>query len=83
MREIGVLEAEHKLGALLDLVQGGEEIVITRQGKAVARLVREAGKADKQRAVEAARDIRALAKSLQLGPFDWDEWKEARDVGRP
>jgi prevent-host-death family protein len=38
MREVGAFEAENKLGRLLDLVGRGEEIVITRHGKAVARL---------------------------------------------
>jgi prevent-host-death family protein len=32
-------EAKNRLGQLLDLVERGEEIIITRHGKAVARLV--------------------------------------------
>ena len=39
MREIGSFEAKNKLSALLDQVEHGAEIVITRHGKAVARLV--------------------------------------------
>lgn len=39
MREIGAFEAKNRLGALLDRVERGEEIVITRRGKAVAKLV--------------------------------------------
>jgi len=39
MREIGAFEAKNRLGQLLDLVEQGEEVVITRRGKAVARLV--------------------------------------------
>ena len=31
MREVGAFEAKNKLGQLLDLVERGEEIVITRQ----------------------------------------------------
>jgi prevent-host-death family protein len=39
MREVGVLEAKTNLSALLDAVEReGEEIVITRHGKPVARL---------------------------------------------
>jgi hypothetical protein len=30
----------------------------------------------------AGRDLRALAKELKLGRFDWDEWKSCRDEGR-
>ena len=32
-------EAKEQLSALLDLVEGGEEVVITRAGKPIARLV--------------------------------------------
>ncbi|HKE26428.1 MAG TPA: type II toxin-antitoxin system prevent-host-death family antitoxin [Bryobacteraceae bacterium] len=39
MREIGAFEAKNKLAALLDQVEKGEEIVITRHGRPVARLV--------------------------------------------
>jgi prevent-host-death family protein len=39
MREIGAFEAKNTLGSLLDRVQRGEEIIITRHGKPVARLV--------------------------------------------
>ena len=39
MREIGAFEAKNKLGTLLDWVENGEEVLITRRGKAVARLV--------------------------------------------
>jgi len=36
MREIGAFEAKNKLGHLLDLVERGEEITITRHGKQIA-----------------------------------------------
>jgi len=39
MREIGAFEAKNTLGSLLDLVQKGEEVVITRDGKPVTRLI--------------------------------------------
>ncbi len=37
MRDVGVFEAKNKLGQLLDLVERGEEVTITRHGKEVAR----------------------------------------------
>lgn len=43
MREIGAFEAKNKLGQLLDWVASGEEVTMTRHGKEVARLVRQAG----------------------------------------
>ena len=39
MREVNVYEAKTSLSALLQAVAGGEEIVITRRNKPVARLV--------------------------------------------
>jgi prevent-host-death family protein len=35
---VGAFEAKNTLGALLDRVEQGEEIIITRHGKPVARL---------------------------------------------
>ena len=37
---INVKEARSKLSSLLDLVNEGEEVIITRHGKEVARLIR-------------------------------------------
>ena len=39
MREIGAFEAKSRLGQLLDWVEAGEEVVITRRGRVVAKLV--------------------------------------------
>ena len=39
MRAVGTCEAKTHLSALLDQVARGEEITITRHGKAIARLV--------------------------------------------
>ena len=41
MRSIGLAQAKAQLSALLDAVASGDEVVITRRGKPVARLVRE------------------------------------------
>jgi antitoxin (DNA-binding transcriptional repressor) of toxin-antitoxin stability system len=41
MRMIGLAEAKAQLSALIDAVQAGDEVVITRRGQAVARLVRD------------------------------------------
>jgi prevent-host-death family protein len=41
MRTIGLAEAKAQLSALIDAVQAGDEVVITRRGHAVARLVRD------------------------------------------
>jgi prevent-host-death family protein len=80
MFEIGTFEA--KLSELLDRVESGEEVIITRDGQPVAKLVPVRPEIDRDRARRAAEEIRALAKSMNLGPFDWEEWKKYRDEGR-
>ncbi len=82
MRQIGAFEAKNTLGTLLDLVEHGEEVVITRHGKPVARMVKETSSSDRSAATQAAEAIRALAKDIKLGSFDWAEWKSYRDEGR-
>ena len=39
MKHVGIKETRQQLPDLIDRVEAGEEIVITRQGKPVARLV--------------------------------------------
>jgi prevent-host-death family protein len=66
MREIGAFEAKNKLGQLLDWVEAGEEVVITRRGRVVARLVPSRPAVDRERAREAAAAIRAMSKGVTL-----------------
>jgi prevent-host-death family protein len=80
--EIGTFEAKNKLSELLDRVERGEEVVITRRGKPTAKLVPINPPRDVERAREAGRRIRELAKEMNLGKFDWEEWKRYRDEGR-
>jgi antitoxin (DNA-binding transcriptional repressor) of toxin-antitoxin stability system len=49
MTVINVQEAKTQLSRLLTLVEAGEEVVIARYGKEVARLVRVAAPAPKRR----------------------------------
>jgi prevent-host-death family protein len=67
MTEVGAFEAKSKLGQLLDRVEAGEEIVITRRGKAVARLVPPDSTFDRGRSRKAVRAIRAMRKGVTLG----------------
>ncbi len=80
--EIGAFEAKNTLGSLLDRVQQGEEIVITRHGKRVAKLV----PADQGRDVEAAKAaverISERARSHGEARISVEEWKAFRDEGR-
>ena len=83
MQEIGAFEAKNTLGTLLDRVEGGEEIVITRHGKPVARLVASSGGIDRNAAKAASARIRNRAKRLASERFDWNTLKTERDEGRP
>jgi prevent-host-death family protein len=84
MPSFGAFEGKNNFGKLLDLVEAGEEVVITRHGKPVARLVpnSEAFPSKTERARAAAARIRARAKTRSAGPFDWEAWKKFRDEGR-
>jgi prevent-host-death family protein len=83
MSEIGAFEAKNSLSALLDRVEQGEEIVITRHGRPVARLVPTNGGVDRSQAQAALRRMRDRAVQAGLGAFDWDTLKADRDAFRP
>jgi len=80
--EIGAFEAKNKLGMLLDRVEAGEEITITRHGKAVARLVPNTMHIDKLQTQAALERIRARATDIKEA-FNWTKVKRDRDAGRP
>ncbi len=83
MLEIGAFEARNTLGSLLDRVENGEEIVITRHGKAVARLLPDTGGIDRAQARAAMDRIRERARNLKFGRFDWEALKADLNAGRP
>ncbi len=78
MITIGAFEAKTHLSSLLDKVQAGEEIVITRHGKPVARMVPEAAVANDE-LDDVVRELRALRKHTTLGGLSI---MELRDEGR-
>jgi prevent-host-death family protein len=82
VNEVGAFEAKNRLGALLDLVQQGEEIVITRHGKEVARLVPPQRQHSPEEARAALLRIRERAEKRKL-KVTLEELKEWRDEGRP
>jgi len=83
MDQIGLFDAKNKLSELVDRAERGEETIITRRGKPVAKLVPVQPGRDREMAREAGQRIRELAREMNLGPFDWEEWKRYRDEGRP
>ncbi len=81
--QVGAFEAKNTLGSLLDRVEQGEEIVITRHGKAVARLAPCAKPIDQDSSQAAFDRIRARAAQQGLPKVDWETLKADRDAGRP
>jgi len=79
MITVGAFEAKTHLSSLLEQVAAGEEVVITKHGKPVARLVN-AQAFDREKAREAVEQLKELRKSMSLGGLSW---KELRDEGRP
>lgn len=63
MKQIQASAAKARLAELLDEVERGETIVITRHGKAIARLVpnEEARRADARRAMDGIKEMRKHA----------------------
>ena len=77
MNAVGTFEAKTHLSALLDRVEKGEEITITRHGNPVARLCPpSANRPDPDELIAQMREIRSRN---SLGPYSW---KELRDEGR-
>ncbi len=69
MKHVGIFQAKTHLSSLVDEVEKGGEVVITRHGKPVAKLVRtdnplSADKIAKHR--EAIRQIRQIASDLKI-----------------
>jgi prevent-host-death family protein len=84
MEQVGAFEAKNKFGSLLDRVEAGERIEITRHGRPVAQLIpRPTFTAEQRELARAAMArIRQRAVESKSGPFDWEEWKAYRDEGR-
>jgi len=66
MKKIGAFEAKNRLSELLDAAENGEEIMITKHGRPVAKLV-PVEKFDRARAREAAEWLIRTRKERSLG----------------
>ncbi len=83
MITVGAVQARKTWSALLDRVERGEAIIITRRGKPVAQLVPDFGVTDPSQVQAALQRMRARAAEIKAGPFDWAALKSDRDSGRP
>jgi prevent-host-death family protein len=79
MREIQASEAKTHLPQLLDEVERGETLIITRHGRAIARIVPEADRRQEEidRAILGILEIRR-----RTGRVSVEELLSARDEGR-
>ena len=86
MATVTAFEAKTRFGDLLARVARGEEIVITRHERPVARLIPEgrAGLAQVREAVSQLRQLRKdMAKRRGFKPISGKEIKDAINTGRP
>ncbi|MEM1040727.1 MAG: type II toxin-antitoxin system prevent-host-death family antitoxin [Pseudomonadota bacterium] len=84
METVGTYEARNQLSSLLDKVEAGEEVTITRHGKPVAKLVKaeddEAAVVARRR--EAVKRIRELRESLPKDTLKGLSIKDMINEGR-
>lgn len=79
MRQIQASDAKARLPQLLDDVERGETLVITRHGRAIARIVPEVNRRQEEvdRALASIREIRKRTRKVSLKQI-----LSARDEGR-
>lgn len=78
MQTIGAFEAKTHFSALLEKVEKGEHVIITKHGHPVAKLVPTGG-SDREQTKQAIERIKAFNQKHTLGKIDW---KTLRDEGR-
>ena len=78
MITVGAFEAKTHLSSLLDRVAAGEDVLITKHGRPIARLTG-AGNAARQDIDAAITKLKALRAGATLGTVGW---KVLRDEGR-
>lgn len=79
MREIRASEARANLRQLLDGVERGEALIITRRGRPIARIVPEVGRR-REEIDKAVGSIKELRK--RTGRITFAQLRSARDEGR-
>ena len=87
MQTLSVHQAKDRFSALLQAVEAGEEVVITRHGKKIARIVHETddSPSDVERErirQEALERLRAFQAGVKPAVPGYSDWKSLRDAGR-
>ena len=81
MKSAGVFEAKARLSELIAAAEAGEEVRITRHGKAVVRMLPvkpAAADAQADRAAQALETLQRWRAQVKPGPG----WRQLRDAGR-
>ncbi len=78
MIEVGTFEAKTHLSALLEKVSQGQEVLITKRGEPIARLV-PAQRSDRTQVTATIDTLFEFRKGMKLDGLDW---KVLRDTGR-
>lgn len=81
MASVSLYEAKSRLSALVEQVEAGQEVIITKRGRPVAKIVRAAPATKKDRRAALAR-IRAFAKTSPIPKLSLKELKELIAEGR-
>lgn len=82
MERVGIYEAKAKLSELVERVERGGEVTLTRHGKAVAKLVpaKAGAEVDRKALME---EIRAFSKTIKLRRrLTLGDLREAKQWGR-
>ncbi len=79
MIKVGAFEAKTQLSALLERVAAGEDVLITKHGRPIARLT----KAEAANRAEADAAIARILERRKRSTIGEGGWKAARDEGRP
>lgn len=79
MATVGAFEAKTHFSALLEKAEAGECTTITRHGRPVARLVPVEPVQERERMLEAIRNLESFADRHRL---DGLAWEDLRDEGR-
>ena len=87
MQTVSIHEAKDRFSALLHAVEEGEEVVITRHGKKIARIVKESEAtptADEKERIrrEAIAELEAYQAKVKPAVEGYSDWKSLRDAGR-
>ncbi|WP_213954904.1 type II toxin-antitoxin system prevent-host-death family antitoxin [Variovorax sp. dw_954] len=88
MQSIAIHQAKNQLSALIHAVEQGEEVVLTRHGRRIARIIREPAEEQSPDALEALgqqalEELNAFRASVKPDPgYQRGDWKNLRDEGR-